>query len=71
MNDAGVGFISGMVLAGVILGAGMFCQSDTHHRAVFQEQVEKHGCKVIPHWVNGVEKQGDLCVLPDGTILQR
>jgi hypothetical protein len=78
MND-GDGFFSGMLVGVIFMGLiGIFVlcafsnsMDKSHQQAVFQEQVEHHSCKIKPYWENGKETTGNICVLPDGTIIKR
>lgn len=37
----------------------------------WRDQVENHGCQVFTYVTDGVATRGDLCRLPDGTVLRR
>jgi hypothetical protein len=36
----------------------------------YLDQISEHNCVQKPYYVDGERRFGDLCVLPDGTILQ-
>ena len=44
---------------------------EEHRRAVFQEQVARHQCRLHSSYRDGKLLEQDLCVFPDGKILHR
>lgn len=70
-----IAYVIGVVGGGLVslmLCANAYSKLEAKHRdAVFMEQVQRHECKITSRIVDGEEVKNGLCILPDGTVIQR